>query len=99
MILRDHPKMRDIWPPEPGGAFRPGFRSPQGGVDVLDEVLYYSPVANAKANIALRTRFDGQEFTRDILLDDTRFATRLVSWLRQQAGKTIQEIGASELGF
>jgi hypothetical protein len=99
MILRDHPKIRDTWPPEPGGALPAGFQSPQGGVDVLDEVLYYSPVANAKADIALRTKFAGQEFTRDILLDDATFATRLASWLRQQTGKTIQEIGGSELGF
>jgi len=99
MILRDHPKVRDIWPPEPGGAFRTGFQSPQGGVDILGEVLYYSPVANAKADIALRTTFGGQEFTRDILLDDAAFATKLASWFRQQTGKTIQEIGGSELGF
>lgn len=99
MILRDHPKVRDIWPPEPGGALPPGSQSLQGGVDVLDEVLYYSPVANAKADIALRTKFAGQEFTRDILLDDSAFATKLASWLRRQTGKTIHEIGGSDPGF
>ena len=99
MIVHNHPKLRDTWPPEPGGAFRSSYRLPEGGADVLEQVLYYSPVTNAKANIALRTRFEGHEYTRDILLDDPLFATRLASWLRRHVGSTIQEIGNLEVDF
>lgn len=99
MIVRYHPKLRDIWPPEPGGAYRPTYRSPEGGTDILEQVFYYAPVDAAKADIALRTRYEGQEFTRDLLLEDEAFASRLAAWLRQHRGRTIQEIGDMELAL
>jgi len=99
MIVRYHPKLRDIWPPEPGGAYQRAYRSPQGGTDILEQVFYYAPVAESKADIALRTRYEGHEFTRDLLLEDPVFASQLVSWLRQHTGRTIQEIGDMELAL
>jgi hypothetical protein len=95
IIVRQHPKLRDHWPPEPGGAFprNQGFRSPEGGADILEQVLYYAPVGRAKADVALSTKYEGQCFTRDILLDDAEFASRLASWLRGQLGRSIREIG------
>jgi len=97
VILRNHPQLRDQWPTEPGGAFRPGYRSPEGGIDILEQVLYYAPVANAKANVALLTKYEGQQFTRDLLFDDPAFASRFVSWLRQHIGRTIHEIGELDI--
>ncbi len=99
MELRKHPQVRDQWPPEAGGAFGRGFESPQGGEDVLESVFYYAPVANAKANIALKTLFKGHEFTRDLLLSDARFAERLASRLKQHVGKTIAELAETSIEF
>jgi hypothetical protein len=99
MIVRYHPKLRDVWPPEPGGAYQRGFRTPEGGKDILEQVFYYAPVAESKADIALRTRYEGHEFTRDLLLEDPVFAGQLSSWLRQHTGRSIQEIGDLELAL
>lgn len=99
MILREHPKLRDVWPPEPGGAVASGFRSPQGGVDILEQVFYYAPVDDAKADVALLTKYEGQSFTRDLLLTDPQFARDLATWFRGQIGKSIQEIGQLTLNL
>jgi hypothetical protein len=99
MILREHPKLRDVWPPEPGGAVAAGFRSPQGGVDILEQVFYYAPVGDATADVALLTKYEGQSFTRDLLLTDPQFAKDLATWLRGQIGKSVQQIGELPLNL
>src|SRR5205085_9099519 len=99
MELRKHPKLREQWPPEPGGAVGRGFASPQGGEDVLEGVLYYAPVANAKANIALKTGFHGQHLTRLLFLKDPSFAETLASRLRHHVGKTIAELAEIPIEF
>lgn len=93
MIVRQHPKLRDLWPPEPGGAFAPSLRTPEGGADILQQVFYYAPVGRAKADVALLTKFEGRSFTRDLLLDDAEFAGRFGNWLRARVGHSIREIG------
>ena len=97
--LRLHPRLRDLWPPEPGGGFAPGAEFPTGGQDALEQVFYYAPVGKAKANVSLKTIYKGQYHTRDLLLDDVEFAQKLVSRLRRETGRTIADIGAIELEF
>jgi hypothetical protein len=97
--LRLHPKLRDVWPPEPGGAFGPGTEFPLGGQDVLEQVFYYAPVADTKANVSLKTFYKGQYHTRDLLLRDVDFAEKLASRLRTEIGRTIADLGQIELDF
>lgn len=99
MQLQDHPKIRAIWPPEPGGAFRAGTEFPIHGEDVLESVLYFAPVHTAAANIVLRTRHAGHTHTRDLLLNDTGLAEKLTTFLKGQVGKQISEIGKAEVSF
>jgi len=97
--LRLHPKLREIWPPDPGGAFGPGTEFPLQGQDVLKQVFYYAPVSHAKANLSLKTFYKGNYHTRDLLLDDADFAQRLASRLRHEIGRTIADLGQLELDF
>ncbi len=97
--VRSHPKLRDVWPGEPGGAYDRGFRAPVGGEDILREVFYYAPVAGAKSNVALSTEYQGQKFTRDMLLEDAKFASRFASWLREHSGQSIRAIGELTLNL
>jgi hypothetical protein len=97
--LRFHPKLQEIWPPEPGGAFAPGTSFPQGGEDVLQQVFYYAPVTPAKANVSLKTVFQGHPHTRHLFLQDAEFAQALAVRLRQEIGRTIQEIGGIKIDF
>jgi hypothetical protein len=97
--LRLHPKLAALWPPEPGGAFSRESAFPIAGEDVLEQVFYYAPVGQAKANISLKTNFRGGYHTRDLLLDDESFAQRLATRLRQEIGHTIEAIGQVQLDF
>lgn len=97
--VHKHPLLRDQWPPDPGGAFNKSYVAPLDGLDVLEQVYYYAPVGDEKANVALLTRYGGHQHTRDILLSDPAFASKLASWLRQHIGKTIQQIGNLEINF
>lgn len=97
--LRQHPKLAGLWPPEPGGAFPKGAKFPLAGEDVLKQVFYYAPVGTAKANISLKTYYEGGFHTRDLLLDDEIFAQRLTTRLREKIGRTIEEIGRIQLDF
>jgi hypothetical protein len=99
MELRQHPQVRDQWPPEAGGAFDRGSELPQGGEDVLEGVFYYAPVDNAKADIALKTVFKGHALTRDLLLTDAKFAERLASRLKEHVGKSIAELAEIPIDF
>jgi len=97
--LRLHPKLRDLWPPEPGGAFGPGTEFPLGGEDVLQQVFYYAPVSQARASVSLKTTYKGQPHTRDLLLADVEFAQKLASRLRREVGRTIADLGQVEIDF
>jgi len=99
IALLYHPKLRGMWPPEPGGAFTAGSASPIGGADVLESVFYYAPVGHAKANVSLKTIYQGQYHTRDLLIDDSDFAERLASFLRDKAGQTVADLGNLEIDF
>jgi len=99
VALQYHPKLRNIWPPDPGGAFAPGAAIPIDGSDVLERVFYYAPVAQAKANVSLKTVYKGQYHTRDLLIDDANFAERLALYLREQVGRTIADLGKLEIDF
>jgi hypothetical protein len=99
VALQYHPKLRDVWPPEPGGAFAPGASFPIDGSDVLERVFFYAPVRQAKANVSLKTVYKGQYHTRDLLIDDANFAERLASFLREQVGRTIADIGKLEVDY
>ena len=99
VALQSHPKLRGIWPPEPGGAYAPGSVVPIGGEDVLERVFYYAPVSHARANISLKTVYQGHYHTRDLLIDDADFAERLASFLRDKVGRTIAELGTLEVDF
>ena len=92
-------RSQDIWPPEPGGAFAPGTVFPIAGSDVLERVFYYAPVGQARANVSLKTIYNGQYHTRDLLIDDSNLAERLASFLREQVGRTIADIGKLEIDF
>jgi len=97
--LRLHPKLRDMWPPEPGGAYQKGGRVPLDLKDVLTQVFYFAPVERAKADVSLKTSYEGAYHTRDILLDDPNFARILADRLRKEIGKTIEQIGQLEVDF
>ena len=56
-------------------------------------------MANAEADIALKTVFKGHEFTRDLLLSDARFAEKLASRLKEHVGKTIAELADIPIEF
>jgi hypothetical protein len=91
--VRSHPKLRDLWPGEPGGAYDHGYRAPLDANDILREVLFYAPVAGANSDVALVTDYQGQRHTRDIILEDATFARKFAAWLRKNTGRSIQEIG------
>jgi len=46
----------------------------------------------------LLTKYEGQSFTRDLLLEDSEFASRFGAWLKKQVGRSIQEIGETIIG-
>ena len=91
--VRTHPKLRDVWPGEPGGAYQKGTTEPIGGEDILREVFYYAPVAGAKPNVTLSTDYRGTKHSRDMLIDDAGFASRFAGWLRKHEGQSIASIG------
>jgi hypothetical protein len=99
VALQCHPKLRGIWPPDPGGAFARGSTIPIDGSDVLEQVFYYAPVGHAKANVSLKTVQKGQYHTRDLLIDDADFAQRLALFLRDKVGRTIADLGMLEIDF
>jgi hypothetical protein len=89
MKLRDHPKLSQQWPPEPGGAGPSSLKSPIGRIDVLEEVLTYPNASQRQYNIALKTRYEGQTFTRDLIVDDLLFAANLTAKFREHIGSSI----------
>jgi hypothetical protein len=91
--VRTHPKLRDVWPGEPGGAYQKGTAAPLAGEDILREVFYYAPVAGAKPNVTLSTDYSGAKHSRDMLIEDADFASRFVGWLRRHEGQSIATIG------
>lgn len=99
VALRDHPKLRQLWPPDASGAFSRGHKIPSNNEDVLDRVFFFAPVSHAKANVSLQTLYDGQRHKRDLLLDDPDFAQRLATFLRDKVGMTIQDLGGVEVDF
>jgi hypothetical protein len=99
VALRFHPKLREIWPPEPGGHFGRGSTIPLDGSDVLQQVFYYAPVGHAKANVSMKTLHQHQYHTRDLLIDDVDFAQRLASFLRAKVGQKIADLGTLEIDF
>jgi hypothetical protein len=99
VALQYHPKLRDLWPPEPGGTFAPGAAFPIDLSDVLEQVFYYAPVGQAKANVSLKTLYKGQYHTRDLLIDEVNFAERLAAFLREKTGRTIADVGKLEIDF
>lgn len=99
VALRYHPKLSTFWPPQPGGVFGSDTVFPTDGSDILERVFYYAPVGDAKANVSMKTVYKGQYHTRDLLIDDANFAERLVSFLREQVGRTIADIGTTEINF
>jgi len=99
VALESHPKLRGVWPPEPGGAYARGASFPIDGSDVLEHVFYYAPVGHAKANVSLKTSYEGRYQARDLLLDDAYFAERLASFLRGKVGRKIADIGRLEIDF
>jgi hypothetical protein len=99
VALQYHPKLRDIWPPEPGGGFARGTVFPINGADILERVFYYAPVGHAKADVSLKTIYQGHYHTRDLLIDDADFAQRLAAFLRDKVGRTIADLGMLEIEF
>lgn len=91
--VRTHPKLRDVWPGEPGGAYHGGAQIPMGEEDILREVFYYAPIAGAKPNVTLSTEYRGTKHSRDMLIEDAEFASRFAGWLRRQEGQSIATIG------
>jgi hypothetical protein len=99
VALRDHPKVRDMWPPGPGGAYGRGVTIPIDDSDVLEQVFYYAPVGQAKADVSLKTLHQGHYHTRDLFIDDAGFAQRLALFLRDKVGRRIADLGALEIDF
>jgi hypothetical protein len=95
--VQTHPKLREVWPGEPGGAIPKGATVPVGGEDILRAVFYYAPVAGAKSNVALSTEYHGTKHSRDMLIEDADFATRFAGWLRKHEGQSIATIGSLQL--
>lgn len=99
MKLRDHPQLRAQWPPDPGAATPHTYKVPEGGRDVVAEVVHLPAAATSKANIELRTTYEGQSHSRYILLDDAQFAEKLASRLRKEIGRMVADLGDIEVDF
>jgi len=99
MKLREHPGFLDGWPAEPGGAYDRYYVSPTDRLDVLTEVVIKLAVGSEYASVVLRTKYQRHVVTRDNRVRDDQFAKRLVGFLQTQIGKTIEEIGETEVDF
>ncbi len=99
MKLREHPALRDQWPPVPQSTDFGSNKSPVGDVDVLEWVLWYPPAFGRPASLVLRTRHRGRNYARDLQLDDTEFGEQLIALLKRQIGLTVGKIGELECDF
>ncbi len=92
MRLRHHPKLRNRWPPATGRALLPRAKLQTGEADILEEVH-----CQARRHIVMQTRYEGLHYSRDLFLTDSKFAMKLFSYLQRQVGRTIEEIGDSDI--
>lgn len=99
MKLREHPGFVDRWPGEPGGAFAQGHVFPIDRLDVLSEVFLQSAVGSDLPSVVLRTIYQCKQNTRDNHVRDDQFAKTLADFLKTQVGKSIEEIGETEVEF
>ncbi len=97
MKLREHPAIREQWPPAPQSTDFGSNKSPVGDVDVLEWVLWYPPAFGRPASLVLRTRHRGRNYARDLQLEDSHFGEQLMALLKRQIGLTIGKIGELEL--
>jgi hypothetical protein len=99
MKLREHPGFVDAWPGEPGGPVDRYYVSPIARRDVLSEVILQIAVGSDSPSVVLRTMYQGKQSTRDNRVRDDKFAKELADFLKTQIGKTIEEIGETEVNF
>ncbi len=97
MKLREHPAIRDQWPPAPQSTDFGSNKSPVGVVDVLEWVLWYPAAFGRPGSLVLRTRHRGRNYARDLQLEDSQFGEQLVVLLKRQIGLTIGNIGELEI--
>jgi len=83
----------------PGPESSPRGRLPTDRLDVLTEVVIKLAVGSEYASVVLRTKYQRHVVTRDNRVRDDQFAKRLVGFLQTQIGKTIEEIGETEVDF
>lgn len=101
MRLRDHPKMRykgePNWPPQWGGAYRSGAKSPIGEVGILKSVQKVGADAALPAHLLLAIEFERATWSGDLMLDDLNIFNRLYKKLCDCIGQPIREIGDTEI--
>lgn len=102
MLLRDHPLMAykgvRTWPPvwlRPRGSYE--NTHPTGEVGTLKDVLPFT-LPHPKICF-LTTEHGGAEYTGALLLSVPVFCREIWTLLRQNCGKTIQEIGDIDLSY
>jgi hypothetical protein len=81
------------WPPEPGGAFKPGDQLAISSEQVLiDEVM---KVDGTK--LTFTCAFDGKKLSYDYAAPSVRTAEKLAMILRENVGNTLFSVGVIEL--
>ena len=93
MKLRDHPLIKDQWPPEwtPYDCSRNPIT---GEVGILDSI-YVSLASSERA--VLRIINDGSGYTGAIDFPDAAFCRRFVDLVQPHSGKAISQIGELEI--
>lgn len=97
MRLRDHPKLRyhgkPAWPPQWGGAYRPGAKFPNGEVGTLKALQ----ALQATCTLILVIEFEGATYRGTLHLDDSSLLGPLYERLTRCVGQSIREIGDLEI--
>jgi hypothetical protein len=97
--LRNHPQLRDLWPPEPQSTSFGSNKSPVGELDVLEWLSFRPSSPGWPATVTMNTTYNRRNFVRDLSLDDSQFAQELAAHLRPLIGQTIGKIGDTEIEF
>lgn len=93
MHLRNHPKLRDHWPPPWGTAYAPGDKFLIGEQGTLKTVVLQSD------RVVLTAEYEGNTHTGALPSDDPTFLERLYERLNQSLGHSLSEVGDLEIDF
>jgi len=87
-------KIRDLpnWPPNPGGPFKASYNSPASDQAILKELIRVQD-----NSVTFTATFEGNQFTYDYEVANSKLAKDLAEVLARNIGKTVVQLGDADI--